>query len=173
LFCDVGATYFLPRLFNNKAELGLYTGLTGERIKGVDLAKCGVATHFVPSERIQEMKDELITCGEEMVSKEKISKVIEKYSEHVYSPETFYFANEEEIVKIFKLDSLTEIYGRLVELASKDENSWASKAIKQINSGSPISLCVVLEQLKRGIRMKTLEDALDLESQMVASYFIY
>lgn len=30
-FCDVGGTYFLPRL---KGKLGLYLALTGDRLKG-------------------------------------------------------------------------------------------------------------------------------------------
>lgn len=34
LIPDVGATYFLPRL---KGKLGLYLGLTGERLKGKEI----------------------------------------------------------------------------------------------------------------------------------------
>jgi len=33
-FCDVGGSHFLPRL---PGELGMYLGLTGARLKGIDV----------------------------------------------------------------------------------------------------------------------------------------
>lgn len=33
-FCDVGGSYFLPRLSDN---IGYYLGLTGDRLKGYEL----------------------------------------------------------------------------------------------------------------------------------------
>lgn len=49
LFPDVGGGYFLPRL---QGKLGLFLALTGFRLKGRDVQKVGVATHFVQSERV-------------------------------------------------------------------------------------------------------------------------
>ena len=46
-FTDVGASYFLSRVKNN-ISLGLFLGLTGYRLKGKDLVKWDIATHFVP-----------------------------------------------------------------------------------------------------------------------------
>ncbi len=43
-FCDVGGSYFLPRL---PKHLGYYLALTGARLKGVDVLHAGVATHYV------------------------------------------------------------------------------------------------------------------------------
>jgi enoyl-CoA hydratase len=48
LIPDVGATWFLPRL---PGHIGLYLGLTGERLKTPDALAIGLVTHFVPSER--------------------------------------------------------------------------------------------------------------------------
>lgn len=49
LFPDVGGGYFLPRL---QGKLGLFLALTGFRLKGRDVQKVGVATHFVQSEKV-------------------------------------------------------------------------------------------------------------------------
>ncbi|XP_028794471.1 probable 3-hydroxyisobutyryl-CoA hydrolase 2 [Neltuma alba] len=46
LFPDVGASYFLSRL---PGYFGEYLGLTGRRLNGAEMVKCGLATHFVPS----------------------------------------------------------------------------------------------------------------------------
>ena len=50
LFPDVGGGYFLPRLHGN---LGRYLALSGERLKGRDVFNAGIATHFVPSNKVQ------------------------------------------------------------------------------------------------------------------------
>lgn len=49
LFPDVGGGYFLPRL---PGKIGYYLGLTGFRLKGRDVLKAGIATHFVDSEKV-------------------------------------------------------------------------------------------------------------------------
>jgi enoyl-CoA hydratase len=53
LFPDVGGSYFLPRC---PGELGLYLGLTGARLKGADILAAGVATQYVPRERLGELE---------------------------------------------------------------------------------------------------------------------
>ncbi|MDA8250273.1 MAG: enoyl-CoA hydratase/isomerase family protein, partial [Rhodospirillales bacterium] len=52
-FPDIGATYVLPRL---PGALGLYLGLTGERMAGADAVHAGLATHFVPRERLPALR---------------------------------------------------------------------------------------------------------------------
>lgn len=49
LFPDVGGGYFLPRL---SGKIGYYLALTGFRLKGRDVLKAGIATHFVESEKV-------------------------------------------------------------------------------------------------------------------------
>lgn len=51
LFPDVGGGYFLPRL---RGRLGLFLALTGFRLKGRDVQRAGVATHFVESEKVED-----------------------------------------------------------------------------------------------------------------------
>lgn len=56
-FPDVGGSHFLPRL---PGKLGLFLALTGHRLEGRDLFKAGVATHFVSSDRLPAMEEELL-----------------------------------------------------------------------------------------------------------------
>ena len=62
LFPDVGGGHFLPRM---TGKLGLYLGLTGFRLKGRDVQKSGVATHFVESSKLEELEKELVQCKNE------------------------------------------------------------------------------------------------------------
>lgn len=50
LFPDVGGSHFLPRLSNN---LGVFLGLTGYRLRGIDVVHAGIATHYVPTNRVR------------------------------------------------------------------------------------------------------------------------
>lgn len=56
LFPDVGGSFFLPRL---AGSLGMYLALTGARLKGEELCGAGIATHFVTSEKIPALEQQL------------------------------------------------------------------------------------------------------------------
>ena len=57
-FTDVGGSYFLSRVKNN-INLGLYLGLTGHRLKAKDLVQWGVATHFVHSDKLDGLREDI------------------------------------------------------------------------------------------------------------------
>jgi enoyl-CoA hydratase/carnithine racemase len=46
-FPDIGASNFVPRL---PGAIGMYLGLTGQRIDAADALYIGLATHFVPAD---------------------------------------------------------------------------------------------------------------------------
>lgn len=52
-FTDIGASWFLPRC---PGLTGLYLGLTGARIGAADAIWSGLATHFVPSDRLGDLR---------------------------------------------------------------------------------------------------------------------
>lgn len=60
LFPDVGGGYFLPRL---GGKLGVFLSLTGFRLKGRDVHKAGVATHFVQSDKVGMSSETKITVS--------------------------------------------------------------------------------------------------------------
>lgn len=55
-FTDVGGGYFLARLHDN---IGLYLGLTSQKLKGKDLVRAGLAHYYLPSENITELEQRL------------------------------------------------------------------------------------------------------------------
>ncbi|AWP12620.1 putative lanosterol synthase-like isoform 7, partial [Scophthalmus maximus] len=86
LFPDVGGGYFLPRL---RGRLGLFLALTGFRLKGRDVHRAGVATHFVESKKIPDMEKELVDLTSP--SPEDISRVLDTYQTKSGFREAFCF----------------------------------------------------------------------------------
>ncbi|XP_039090660.1 3-hydroxyisobutyryl-CoA hydrolase, mitochondrial isoform X2 [Hyaena hyaena] len=74
LFPDVGGGYFLPRL---QGKLGYFLALTGFRLKGRDVYKAGIATHFVDSEKLDMLEEDLLAL--KSPSKENVTDVLEAY----------------------------------------------------------------------------------------------
>lgn len=68
---------FLRFAHGMKGNVGLWMGLTGARVKGQDVRRVGIATHFVKEARLEELQDELCSCSD--VAKE-IDGVLRKYS---------------------------------------------------------------------------------------------
>ena len=57
LFPDVGAGHFLPRI--KQPGLGMFLGLTGERLKGGNCHHAGVVNHMVPASKLEELETRL------------------------------------------------------------------------------------------------------------------
>src|SRR3546814_14550585 len=53
LFPDVGGGWYLPRL---EGRVGVYLALTGARLDGAECLALGLATHYLPSEKLAEAK---------------------------------------------------------------------------------------------------------------------
>jgi len=173
LFPDVGATYFLPRLCNNDPKIGLYLGLTGERIKGKDLVTCGVATHYVPRQNFENLKKDIIENVNEDTNLEKLKEIVKSHAELIYTEDKFTFPNIDEIHRIFIVDSMKDLHKRLLNLfenGSDSEKIWAKNVMAALSRASQISQAVVLEQIKRGINFTSIEEAYNLEAQLVARY---
>lgn len=80
LFPDVGGGYFLPRL---QGKLGYFLALTGYRLKGRDVHRAGIATHFVDSEKLRVLEEELLAL--KSPSAEDVAGVLESYHAKVSS----------------------------------------------------------------------------------------
>lgn len=75
-FPDVGGSFFLSRL---DGYLGVYLGLTGKRLKATDAFYAGVATHYVPSDRLAELEFQLAKLGNE-ATYDTVDRTIEAFS---------------------------------------------------------------------------------------------
>uniref|UniRef100_G3WP62 3-hydroxyisobutyryl-CoA hydrolase n=1 Tax=Sarcophilus harrisii TaxID=9305 RepID=G3WP62_SARHA len=79
LFPDVGGGYFLPRL---SGKLGYFLALTGFRLKGRDVQKGGIATHFVDSDKLPMLEKDLLAL--KSPSKENVAEVLDTYHKKVF-----------------------------------------------------------------------------------------
>eukprot|EP01132_Coremiostelium_polycephalum_P009357 gene9357-11491_t len=137
-FPDVGTSFMLSRL----GSIGLYLGLTGEKITTKDMMLCRIGTHYIPRDLI----DRLI-----VLPHDQIGSVIEK--------------NKESIDRCFKLDlDIIEILKK-VEDEKPVNPQWSEKTLKVLKSNCPTSMGVYLELLRRAISMD-IEDSITLEGRL-------
>ncbi|NWY52251.1 HIBCH protein, partial [Chionis minor] len=159
LFPDVGGGYFLPRL---SGKIGCYLALTGFRLKGRDVLKAGIATHFVESEKLPALEKDLIAL--KSPSTENIADLLNSY--HVESKidqEKEFVLDEhmEKINSLFSANSMEEIVKKL----KQDGSPFAIKQLETINKMSPTSLKMTLRQLREGASM-SLQDVLTMEYRL-------
>ncbi|KAK5576793.1 hypothetical protein RB653_007937 [Dictyostelium firmibasis] len=160
-FCDVGGSYFLPRLPNN---YGMYLALTGNKLKGKNVFLAGVATHFVKNENIQALEKELEES--QSPTTENINSILNKYHE-TQLDSSEYNQNLSDIQRIFGKDSVKEIFYQL----EKDNTEWSNQTLKTLKSVSPSSLMVVFEQMKQGAKLPSLAKCLEMEFR-ISQHFL-
>ncbi|NXQ09649.1 HIBCH protein, partial [Peucedramus taeniatus] len=159
LFPDVGGGYFLPRL---SGKIGYYLALTGCRLKGRDVLKVGIATHFVESEKLPALEKELIAL--KSPSKEKIADLLNSYHMKCTIDQEKEFSLDEHMEKInslFSANSMEEIVKKL----KQDGSPFAMKQLETINKMSPTSLKLTLRQLREGASM-SLQEVLRMEYRL-------
>lgn len=67
-FTDVGSSYFLSHLEDIDLSVGLYLASTGARVKGRDLLKYRLATHFIKSDKLELLRAELYAAAHEKMT---------------------------------------------------------------------------------------------------------
>ncbi|XP_021527690.2 3-hydroxyisobutyryl-CoA hydrolase, mitochondrial isoform X1 [Aotus nancymaae] len=159
LFPDVGGGYFLPRL---QGKLGYFLALTGFRLKGRDVYKTGIATHFVDSEKLGMLEEDLLAL--KSPSKEDVAAVLENYHTECKIDRDKSFTLEEHMDKINSCFSANTVE-QIIENLQQDGSSFALEQLKVINKMSPTSLKITLRQLMEG-SSKTLQEVLTMEYRL-------
>ena len=135
LFPDVGMSFVLPRL---PGALGTWMALTGARMKGTEAVEAGLATHFVPRDRLPALRSALL---------EGDAAVIEHFAVQV--PPGAVAALRPAVDRCFDQASLAEIRAAL----EAEGTEWAREQIAILARVSPTSMAVTLELLRRGATM--------------------
>jgi 3-hydroxyisobutyryl-CoA hydrolase len=159
-FPDVGASFFLPRM---EGALGTYLALTSEQLKGVDAFYHGVATHYIHSSTLQQLESRLaeLQFPDYMPLNERfkiINATIEEFSTGLPSPTPHISgALRKTIDSVFHADQpdIAAIMTSLQTVAKssttpKDIQTWAKKTVETIQTRSPISVSVTLQQMRIG-----------------------
>lgn len=152
LIPDVGGTHALARL---PGFIGTWLALTGARIKAADCVYAGIATHYIPSDRLPLLR-ELLAKGEEPV--DQILATLD-----APAGETTLEALRDAIDYHFAHDSVEAI---MESLAGGDDWALAQHAI--IARMSPTSCKLSLVGLRMG-RHASIEEALQNEYRMVCA----
>ena len=135
LFPDVGATRFLNAC---PGRVGRYLGLTGARLGAADTLYCGLATHFVPADRLEALLESLAR-----------GEGADAFAADPGPPPLK--ARQAEIDRLYAADTVEEI------VAGLDDETR-----KAVLSASPTSLKIFLRQMTVG-RGYDLDAALKLE----------
>jgi enoyl-CoA hydratase len=163
LFPDVGATRFLNRC---PGHLGRYLGLTGARLGAAEALYCGLATHFVPRDRVAELVEKLGRLAWEAGrERERLDAVLTGFAEDPGSAslEALRWA----IDRCFAGGNVEEILESLgAEAAAGGAHAdWAAETRAGLLTKSPTSLKLTLRQLMTG-HDYDLDAALALEYRL-------
>jgi enoyl-CoA hydratase len=136
LFPDVGTSHVLPRLPD---ALGRWLALTGARLHGAEAVEAGLATHFVPSDRLPELRTALLA--------EADAAMVERFAQPV--PPGRIAALRPAIARCFGHHDHAAIEAAL----EAEGGEWAAEQLAILRRVSPTSVAVTLELLRRGATM--------------------
>jgi len=137
---DVGGAFFLPRL---SGELGVWMGLTGARLKTADCIAAGVATHYVPSDKMGYLLEALETAALD-ADGEQVDALLDQYSGDAGQSDLGMV--QPLIDAAFEGDDLDAILNRL-ETA---QDAWSTAVLKILRSKSPTASKLTLAALRKG-----------------------
>ncbi|KAJ7395591.1 3-hydroxyisobutyryl-CoA hydrolase, mitochondrial [Pitangus sulphuratus] len=141
LFPDVGGGYFLPRL---SGKLGYYLALTGCRLKGRDVLKAGIATHFVESEKLPALEKDLIAL--KSPSKDSIADLLNSYHKKCTVDQEKKFVLDEHMEKI---NRYLTIFLSFLIIVDRECEVKSSYSIVQISIFSANSMEEIVKKLKQ------------------------
>ncbi|KAG2327514.1 hypothetical protein Bca52824_010242 [Brassica carinata] len=178
LFPDVGASYFLSRLpgfFGNKIHvfacrqniepisfshpscllrLGEYVGLTGARLDGAEMLACGLATHFVPSTRLNALEADLCRLG----SSDPVT-----FSSTILNA----YTQLDVIDRCISRRTVEDIISTLEREAIQEPDEWILATIRALKKASPASLKITLRSVNKRRTVSGVGQCLIREYRMV------
>lgn len=168
-------------------QIGTYLGLTGKQLKGYEVFRAGMATHFVPSDRLEALEERLCALEFDTASpstsetgKKAINAAIEEFvadaSIAQSSSSVFTGPIREVLDSAFKHPRVPAILESLEAAKAKQPelSGWIDETIAKLNFVSPTSLSVALQAIRDGKDLDinaTFERDLHLASIFCVSHF--
>ncbi|OQS04367.1 3-hydroxyisobutyryl-CoA hydrolase [Thraustotheca clavata] len=174
-FPDVGGSYILPRIGRKIAQqddyrpltddsisgqgLGTFLALTGERLKGAEVFGVALATHFVESKEIADLRNHLVEFDFEPELRQSVRDDI--IDEAIGDLETEVEETNEEF-----LDTVESVFGAhnkddtvegILERLTALNTDWSRKVHDKLLKLSPLSLKVTLRQMREGATKNAAE----------------
>jgi enoyl-CoA hydratase len=139
LFPDVGGGWYLPRL---PGRAGQFLALTGARLDGSECLALGLATHYVPSLALDDLKARILA------EPDRIEALLDENG--VTPPPARIEGNLPTIDRLFASDDYEEILGAL----EADGSDWAKTELETLRAKSPQACKVTLRLLYDGARVQ-------------------
>jgi enoyl-CoA hydratase len=139
LFPDVGGGWYLPRL---PGRSGQFLALTGARLDGAECLALGLATHYIQSLALDDLKARILA------EPERIESLLEECS--TPPPPARIEQNRRLIDRLFASDD----YEAILAALEADGSDWARKELETLRSKSPQACKVSLRLLYDGARVQ-------------------
>jgi enoyl-CoA hydratase len=156
LFPDVGGGRYLSRLPGRMAQ---YLGLTGARLDGAECFAARLATHYIPSDRLEDVKEQICMHPEGVLA------ILDTASET--PPEPKIFERLEDINRLFASDRLEDV----MQALEADKSEWAQKQHSIMKTKSPLSCKITLRLLMVSPHISDFADEMRLEFGIVHRLF--
>jgi enoyl-CoA hydratase len=156
LFPDVGGGRYLSRL---RGRIAQYLALTGARLDGAECCALGLATHYVPSDRLDEVKRRLIDVPEH------VEAILRAAS--IEPPPAGIVDHYAAIDRCFAADRLEDILAAL----EADGSQWADRELAILRAKSPTACKVSLRLLVESPLQFHFLDEMRLEYGIVVRMF--
>lgn len=153
LFPDVGGGWYLSRMPDH---IGLWLALTGARIKAADCELLGLATDYVESARVAELKAGIVAdpgATETLLTELECDAGRPPVAAH-----------QDEIARLFANDSVEAIVAALREAGT----DWAAEQLKVMGTKSPQTMKVAFRQLRLGAEAATFAENMAMEYRIGA-----
>ncbi|KAL4319336.1 hypothetical protein GQ457_18G003170 [Hibiscus cannabinus] len=157
---DAGASFYLSRL---PGYLGECLALTGEKLNGVEMIACGLATHYCLNSRLAWIEERLGNMMNDDPA--AIESSLAQYGDIVYPDRSSILHRIETIDKCFCHDTVEEIIDSLETEAAGTYDDWCKTMLRRLKEASPLSLKVTLRSIREG-RFQSLDQCLAREYRM-------
>ena len=148
---DVGGTWLLGRA---PGRLGEYLGMTGTVMNGADALYAGFADYYVPSDRLDDLREALTYRADPGTP----SEIVMLFDE---TPDASELADARSwIDEAFSADSVPAIIDRL-------EKSGHSDVVELLGEMGPTGLIVTLDAVREARAMRSVREALEGEYRRV------
>ena len=160
LFPDIGASWFLPCC---PGEIGMYLGLTGQRLRAADTLYAGIGDVHVPADRLAALLDAL--AGAEALDGDGVAAILRNFA--VDPGEAPLAAHRAAIDRCFSGDSVEDILARL----AAEDGDWGRAQIETLSTKSPTALKVTFRQLRLGARIESIAEIMAMEYRLADRSF--
>lgn len=164
-FPDVGGSWFLSRL---PQDMGWYLGLTGSFFNSQEFLYLKMGELCLKNSDKKALFQFLLS--DSSTDKQKLTEQLKFYFPPPPYPENRLKILEENIQILTEKKDIENIYDKMLNLPEK--NSFWKKNKEAFLKGSPTSLGVLCEQLKRG-KNKTLKEVFQMEMMMALQFICH